>query len=147
GVAAAAVIGGVIGATMKLTGASAQPVDRGMLCKGAERHLDGVWDAGIKAKIKAAFDATDKPFKATAFVSLQTTLDRYANDWVTAVTDSCEATQLRGTQTEDTMSLRTDCFEQRRAVLGSFARLLEKADEILVEKAPNAALTFENSER
>ena len=146
GVAAVGVVGAAVVATMKLTGGGAPAEDRSLLCKGADRHLAGIWDGDVKAAVERAFDATDKPFKHTAFTAIATTLDRYATEWTAAVTDSCEATQLRGEQTAEVQSLRQDCFDERLAVLRSFTGLLAKADDLLVEKASNGALALEREE-
>jgi tetratricopeptide (TPR) repeat protein len=146
GGAALAVVGGAVIATMQLTGGSPIAPDQALLCKGAERHLAGVWDAPTKQAIQAAFDATSKPYKDTAFAAITTTLDRYTAQWTAAVTESCEATQLRGEQTAEVQSLRQDCFDQRLAVLRSFSGLLAKADDALVDKASNAALALEREE-
>jgi len=148
-VAAGAIsLAGVIGVTVALSSGSSTPdADRSQLCKGAERHLAGVWDPTIKRAVKTAFDATDRSFKTKAYTTIATTLDRYASEWTAAVTDSCEATRLRGEQTDDVLSLRQDCFDQHLAVLESFAALMASADGAAVDKASNAALAFERSER
>ena len=51
--------------------------------------------------------------QAKAFAAVEKTLDGYAHEWTTAVTESCEATRMRGEQTEEIQSLRQDCFDQR----------------------------------
>jgi eukaryotic-like serine/threonine-protein kinase len=144
----AVALAGVVIATMKLTAGSSEPAqDLTKLCKGSERHLAGVWDPTVKQTVRDAFEATRRPFKGKALTAIETTLDRYAKEWTTAVTESCEATRLRGEQTEDVLSLRQDCLDQRLAVLRAFTQQLVKADDILVDKASNAALDLERSER
>ena len=139
----ASFIGAVVVATIKL---SSPAVDRTQLCKGVERHLVGVWDPAVRSKVKAAFAATDRPFKDNAFTAITTSLDRYTTQWTAAVTESCEATQLRGEQAEEVQALRQDCFDERLAVLGSFTKQLASADDALVDKASNGALALEREE-
>ena len=140
GAGGAAIVATAVVTTMKLSGNSA---DNAMLCKGAERHLAGVWDPQVKQAVRAAFDKTDKPFKAKAFAAIESTLDKYTREWTAAVTESCEATNISAVQTADVQSLRQECFDQRLAVVRSFTGLLANADDMLVAKASNAALALE----
>jgi tetratricopeptide (TPR) repeat protein len=140
-----ATVGILLAAAVTVT-SNATPSEA-LLCKDAERHLTGVWDSKAKQTIKAAFDKTTRPFKHRALTSVMETLDRYANDWTTAVTESCEATRIRGEQSEEVQSLRRDCFDQRLEELGALARLLGEANDALVDKASTAALNLEPLKR
>jgi tetratricopeptide (TPR) repeat protein len=126
GIAAIAVI--VAGATVLARGDS-------QVCKGADKKLAGVWDDATKQKVRAAYVASKLPYAATAYAALATAVDRYAASWVAASTDSCEATRVRKDQTEDVLSLRQTCLDERLGELGALTRLLAEPNPVLIAKA------------
>jgi len=144
------VAAGVLAIGGLLTSAAARLVSPGgdgrgaLLCKDSDRHLAKVWDAETKQAIGAVFAKSSRPFKDRAFAGLVRSLDGYAAEWTAAMTGNCEATKLRGEQTEDVQSLRQDCLDQRLEELRAFTQLLAKADDALVDKAGNAALGLES---
>src|SRR5262249_25585526 len=66
--------------------------EQGLLCRGAERKLSGVWDDARKQTIHAAFLATGKPFAEDAFRAVAHGLDQYAAAWTAQHTEACEST-------------------------------------------------------
>lgn len=116
------------------------------LCKDADRRLNGVWDASAKSAVAAAFAKTSRPFRGRAAQTFTATLDSYATAWTTAATESCEATRLRGEQTEEVLSLRDDCLEQRLRVMRSLVGLMRDADDQVVDRAATTAANFANEE-
>ncbi|MFT3692582.1 MAG: serine/threonine-protein kinase [Kofleriaceae bacterium] len=113
--------------------------DRSDLCTGAAKRLAGVWDDGAKAKIQTAFLATKKPFAPPAFAGVSHVLDRYTQQWSTAVTESCQATH-HGEQTAEVMSLRQACFDNRLEEVRVLTGLLGNADAAMVEKGDKIPL-------
>ncbi|HTR51157.1 MAG TPA: serine/threonine-protein kinase [Kofleriaceae bacterium] len=105
------------------------------VCTGLDSRLAGVWDAPTKLRIKSAFDATKRPYAGKSFDALAHDLDAYSHEWVTTAVDSCQATRVRGEQTEEALSLRTVCLDRRLDELRSLAQVLIHADGELVEKA------------
>ena len=112
-----------------------KPVAQARPCLDAARHLDGVWDDPLKAQIHAAFGATGRPFAEAAWLGVGKRLDGYAHDWVAMHTEACEATRLRGEQSEHALDLRMTCLGQRRSELRALTGLLAGADSTVVEKA------------
>jgi len=103
------------------------------LCKGAERRLTGVWDQPARQAVDKAFRATKRPFAGKSFESLARALDGYASKWTAAATDACEATRIRGEQTEEVLSLRQACLDQRLEEMRALVHLLGEADASMVE--------------
>ena len=129
-IAAVAVAGIVVGSlAFAMRARAAAP------CRGIDSRLAGVWDAGVKAKVKAAFAATNKPYAATAFAALERELDRYTGEWLAASIDSCRATRVRREQTERVLALRQSCLDQRLAHVRALTQLLVESDPVLVDKA------------
>ncbi|HEY1556299.1 MAG TPA: serine/threonine-protein kinase [Kofleriaceae bacterium] len=115
----------------------------GPRCEGAEHRLAGVWDPPAKHAIAAAYAATKKPFAASSYAGVEHALDDYANGWTAAVTDACRATRIRGEQSEDVLSLREACLDQRLAELAALSRLLGQADADIVSKGDRVAYGLE----
>jgi tetratricopeptide (TPR) repeat protein len=125
-------------------GAYALAHRRGELCSGAEQRLAGVWDSPAKDAARRAFDATKQPYAAQSFAGVERALDKYTREWSAAVTESCAATRVRGEQTEEVMSLREACLDQRLLDLRALTKLLATADAGLVEKGDKAVFALES---
>lgn len=67
-----------------------------------------------------------------------TRLDRYAAAWVAMRTESCEATHIRGDQSEAMLDLRSACLDDRLRHVSDLVEVLEDADAEVVERAVSA---------
>jgi tetratricopeptide (TPR) repeat protein len=112
---------------------------RGQLCKGAERKLVGVWDGPRKEAVKAAFLATGLPYSGHVWGTVEKALDAYSAGWVSMHTEACEATRLRGEQSEDVLDLRMMCLSQRLQEVKATTDLFVGADKQLVQRAVEVA--------
>jgi tetratricopeptide (TPR) repeat protein len=113
----------------------------------ATPRLAGVWDSATRTAISTAFARSKTPFTAHVFKSLEITLDGYAAEWVAASVETCEATKVRNTQSEEARLLRQDCLDQRLEELRAFTLMMQKPDDKMVEKAAVAALSLEPIKR
>src|SRR5262249_26862824 len=68
--------------------------ERSALCTGAERKLAGIWDAGRKEAVRAAFLGTRAAFAEPTWTRAQALLDDHARRWVAAHQEACEATRV-----------------------------------------------------
>lgn len=109
------------------------------LCDGAEDELAGTWDAARRAQLTNALRATGVPFAEDAARGVEEALDAWSGEWAASWTDACEATRVRGAQTERVLTLRMRCLERRRGELASLVELLARADPKVAEKAVGAA--------
>ena len=109
------------------------------LCRGAERRLAGIWDPETKDRLRAAFAATGLPYAADAFTESARLLDAYAADWTAMRTEACEATRVRGEQSERLLDLRMRCLDDRLRELEATATLLAEADPGVVRNAVGVA--------
>ena len=112
------------------------------VCAGAERRLDGVWDAPRRAAIGRAFDALPVPYAVTVWDTTRTMLDAYAASWVSAYTQSCEATRLSKVQSEAAMESRIGCLEDRRRELDAFTTELSHPNAAAAQQAVQAAFAM-----
>ncbi len=109
------------------------------VCAGADSLVASVWGPGTRQKLEAAFSATGRPFASESAHGVTRLLDAYAGGWARLHTEACEATRVRGEQTEQLLSLRMVCLERRRKSLGALVDLLTHADGKVVERAVDAA--------
>jgi len=141
GLGAAAVAGFAASKTSEV------PQVENQLCKGAERRLAGVWDASSRAAITKAFAASGRPFQAKTTEAVGKALDGYAAKWTAAATEACEATRLRGEQTEEVLSLRQACLDQRLYELRALVVVLGTADDKMVEAGDKLVFQLDPLER
>jgi eukaryotic-like serine/threonine-protein kinase len=133
GLAALALVGGVVG------GQQAWHLHRSRPCQGGSQQLVGVWDAGRKETVRAAFLATGKPFAASSWTGVERTLDAHVRAWAAMHRDACEATRVRGEQSEELLDRRMLCLRERLDEVRATADLFTRADGLVVEKAVPAA--------
>jgi tetratricopeptide (TPR) repeat protein len=112
--------------------------DSGM-CKGSEQRLAGLWDASRKQAVHEAFARTGRPFADDAFRGASQALDAYAHELARVSTEACEATRVRGEQSEELLDLRMQCVAQRSEAMRALVDLFAAADAALVERAAQAA--------
>src|SRR4051812_46619671 len=108
---------------------------RAQLCGGGEERLAGVWDGPRKQAVRAAFLATGSPVAANAWRIVESSLDRYAADWARMRRTACEATRVRGEQSEDLLDRRMLCLDQHLQDAAAVAKLFAEADFQVVGKA------------
>lgn len=137
--AAAAAIAIAAGVAMSSAGAPSREPP----CRGIDRRLAGIWDDAARREIGAAFGKATPLFGARAFAVVERALDTYATAWATTATESCEATRIRGTQTEDVLTLRQGCLDQRLEELRAVAGVFRNADATLVERAETVVAGLE----
>ncbi len=136
---AAAGVVGVAAAGVIAVRVARQPAE---LCTGAERRLTGVWDGAARATVRASFAAAGGAGGQESAQRVVAILDRYASDWTATHLEACQATRLRGEQTETILSLRMICLDRRLHQLAALANLFRTADARLVQKSVDAALAL-----
>ncbi len=109
------------------------------LCTRAGEKIQGVWDAEVAAKLRQAFLGTHRPYAQDTFERVRHALDRRAQQWVVMRTEACQATRVKGEQSEQLLDRRMQCLDRRLSEMSALlALLLSKADGPLVDKAVGA---------
>jgi serine/threonine protein kinase/tetratricopeptide (TPR) repeat protein len=108
------------------------------LCGGAEAKLVNVWDETRKTQMHDAFRRVQRPWAAQAFERASRGLDGYARNWAAMHTSACEATHVRGDQSEELLDLRMECLDQRAHELRALVDVFISADDKVVQKAVQA---------
>jgi len=120
---------------------------RARLCGGSEERLAGVWDGGRKRQVHAAFLASRLPFAESAWKGVERGLDRYVRGWGAMHLQACEATRVRGEQSEDLMDRRMFCLGQRLDEVGALTASFARADAQTVQRAVRAVGDLEPLDR
>jgi tetratricopeptide (TPR) repeat protein len=134
----AAVVAGVLLAL----GAGARAIQvasRPPLCRASQSKLAGVWDAGTKAAVRAAFAATGRSYAGEVFANVDRLLDGYVGAWAAMYTEACEATHVRGEQSDEILDLRMACLQDRLGGARALSELYARADGSVVDNAVDAA--------
>jgi tetratricopeptide (TPR) repeat protein len=107
-------------------------------CGEARRELASVWDEARQQVVREAFLATRQPFAPTAWEGVRRGLDAYAAAWVTTRTTACEATHVRGEQSEEVLAARMRCLDGQLAGMAALTELFSQADSGVVEQSLRA---------
>jgi len=86
-------------------------------CEDAARHLDGIWDAAVAARLDQAFRTTGAGFASETANKVHTALDQRAAAWTAMHREACRATRVSGEQSAELLDLRMGCLERRREEL------------------------------
>jgi eukaryotic-like serine/threonine-protein kinase len=121
----------ILGAGAMLAGGEQGP----KACTEGEQRLAGVWDAERKQAMRDAIGAVDVSYGPDTNRRVEALLDAYAQTWVTEYRDACEATRVRGDQTEHAMDLRMACLARAKTALAATVSQLARADASTVERA------------
>ncbi|HZN91592.1 MAG TPA: serine/threonine-protein kinase, partial [Myxococcales bacterium] len=130
--------GAALGAAALAAGVTWTAREQARACDSPERELAGVWDEGVKERLRAAFVATGKPFAADAAEGTSRGLDAYARAWAQVRQQACVAARVELAQPEATLALKTECLDGRRADLAALVRLLLSPDAEMVQRAADS---------
>ncbi len=107
-------------------------------CRGGDDRFARAWSPTIKATVRAALTAAGLPAPSD-WTLTENALDQYQRRWVDMYTSACQATRVRGDQSEDLLDRRMVCLESRLDETAALTALLAHADGALAERAVGAA--------
>ncbi|EPX59465.1 hypothetical protein D187_002955 [Cystobacter fuscus DSM 2262] len=116
-----------------------RPLPTEPLCRGGARRLAGLWEGVRKEALGQVFHATGKPNADESWARTSAVLDTYTRDWMAMHVEACEATRVRGEQSDEVLSLRMECLDRRLQSLRALTDLYAHADASLVDQAAKAA--------
>jgi tetratricopeptide (TPR) repeat protein len=111
-------------------GAAAPPV-----CRGAADAIAASWGAPQRDALRGRFVASGLAFAGDTADRTVAALDRWSADWARIRTERCEATHVRGEQSEELLALTMRCLDRRRLELDALVQVLANADAKVVEEA------------
>src|SRR5690606_27910082 len=103
--------------------ASPEPIDP---CADADTHMRQLWSPERREAVATRLAELPAPTPRRAL----SRLDAYAQEWSSMRVDSCEATRVRGEQSDALLDLRVACLDRRAYALeGLLARLEDRDGE------------------
>jgi serine/threonine protein kinase/tetratricopeptide (TPR) repeat protein len=115
-------------------------------CEGMEVHLVDVWDQTRRKQVRAAIEATQLSYAVDTWTRVEQELDAYAEAWVAARVDACEATH-RGEQSGELLDLRMACLDERLTHLRATVELLAHADATIMPEVSKMVASLPTLER
>jgi tetratricopeptide (TPR) repeat protein len=116
------------------------------LCAGGPARAAAVWNPERRSAMERAFkaggDANGHVFGNTAGL-----IDKYVAAWTGAYRQTCEATQVRGEQSNEVLDLRMECLGERLQSVGAVTEVLAAADRRVVDNAVAAASALPTLDR
>jgi tetratricopeptide (TPR) repeat protein len=116
------------------------------LCAGSEAGAADVWNPDVQGRIERAMLATDLPYAADVWRRTRGALDAYMAGWTAMHEQTCRATRIDGHQSEQVMTVRMACLDQRHEEVRALTKVLEAADGDVVAKAVQAAMALPSVE-
>lgn len=113
-------------------------MSRQRVCQGDQHKLRGVWDETQRDQLRASFLASGLNYAESTSTRVAQKLDHYVNNWQQAQIEACEATLLRGEQTQQMMDLKIACLALRKKELAALLKIFHEADASIVEQAMSA---------
>jgi tetratricopeptide (TPR) repeat protein len=106
-------------------------------CRAAGDALPAFW-AEHRPAVEAAVLGGGEPYAPASWHAIAETLDRYVGAWRAMHIEACEATRVRGTQSEALFDLRVQCLARHDAELRALVPLLSTPAPGLVDQASRA---------
>ena len=124
------------------------PGERPNPCLHAADKLASRWNPERIQEMESAFLATGRSHAADTLQRTNTVLDRYSRDWAGMRVDTCEATRVRGEQSEQLLDLRMQCLDQRLERMGALVDSLTRGvTGEVVDQALTAAYQLPSLDR
>ena len=112
---------------------------RAQLCRGAGEQLAKSWGEERRQAVHRAFLALAVPYAESAWAGVERALGARGAAWVAMRTEACEATRLRGEQSEELLDLRMQCLDQELQTQDALVALFADPDKKLLQRAVQAA--------
>ncbi len=110
------------------------PIDRG--------SMGEAWSEARRSDVELAFAGLSASFSDATWSRLDRRLEGYAQEWVDAMRDACEATRVRGVQSERMFDARSSCLADRRRSFDALTRVLSDVDVEMLEQTDDLLATL-----
>ena len=108
-------------------------------CQSGASRVAELWSPARAARVHQAFSASGLAYAGALADALARQLDDYAARWSTMHRDACEATWVRGEQSQEALDLRMACLDDRLRELAAVTDGLGRADDKTIKRAPDIA--------
>jgi len=117
-----------------------------MVCTAMDTPLTKIWNDVRRQQIGAAIEGTGLSYAKGTWQRIEPRIDRYAQGWVAARVEACEATH-NGQQSGELLDLRMACLNGRLSYLSATLDLLADPDADVVSRALQTVTNFPTVDR
>jgi len=121
--------------------------DSAAACAGGASALATNWDADRRIAVVEALRTTPVPSAAATAAHTAALLDTWADAWIAAHREACEATHVRHEQSASQLDRRMACLDERRRSFAALVGVLAEADARTTERAVAAATALPTLDR
>lgn len=126
----------IVGAAVAMWVARAEPASR---CETAAEPIAAVWNDGARDNVREALRASGRAWAGDAADVVIARFDVFARQWAAMRSDACEATHVRGEQSDALLDLRMSCLDRRLHGFAALVDVVSDADQTDLAKAVDAA--------
>ena len=119
----------------------------GTACERAGDKLATIWTDSREAAIGAGFANTGLAYANDTWARVQPDLRAYADGWIAARREACEATHVDRAQSGELLDRRMRCLDERMAEFAAALELLEDPDTDIVRNATSMIPALNGLER
>jgi tetratricopeptide (TPR) repeat protein/predicted Ser/Thr protein kinase len=112
------------------------------VCRGADAIAANAFTPADEAVIARALRASGAPFADQTWHSVRERLHGYLTRWASTRTTACEATRLRGEQSEELLDLRLQCIDNKLLDTRALVEVLAHADREVATRAVQAVASL-----
>jgi hypothetical protein len=107
-------------------------------CQVSAEPFERVWDAERRAALRGALAATGRSNAEEAFGLFSGRLDAFQAAWLAMKHESCEATHVRGEQSEQVLAVRNGCLARKLAGAGALVTAFSRPEASTVDRPAGA---------
>ncbi len=108
------------------------------LCRGSEAAYAAIWNPERAAALRTHVAAIPVPFAGAAWRAIEAGMTDFGRRWTAARTEACEATRIRGTQSDQVLTLRSACLDRALGEADQLLAVLAASDRESIARAPAA---------
>jgi tetratricopeptide (TPR) repeat protein len=116
-------------------------------CQGAKEDVEELWSSERRHAIAGRFENRAGPRGTRLWTDIEARIDSYLATWAEGRTDACEATRVRGEQSESLLDLRIACYDAQLRSVDATLSALQSADAVAIDNAPDAVSGFSPLDR
>jgi eukaryotic-like serine/threonine-protein kinase len=126
----------VAAATGRLGSGGEQP------CQDGASHLEGLWDEPRREQLQHAIVGTELPYAEHTWAEVERRVQADLDGWVATYRDTCEATRVRGEQSDELLDLRMRCLQDHLSEVSVVLDVLAEPDAAVVQRAVSMVSTL-----
>jgi len=104
-------------------------------CQDGQGHLAGLWDEPRREALQRAILGTGLPYAEHTWGEVERRVQADLDGWVATYRDTCEATRVRGEQSDELLDLRMTCLQDHLSEVRAVLDVLAEPDAAVVQRA------------